>query len=374
MFSKLTVYRIAAGLPGTAEQLGQYLMRTEFQPTAANQAKASGFVAPRAAHGAFAESVAGHWIARVMIETRKVPGDALQRRIDEIVDEFEKLNGRTPGRKQRAEIKEAAVDELLPQAFPKQAAVPVWVDPTSGLLAIGSTSSAHVDEVITLLVRAIPDFALARVVTRLSPAAAMTGLLIEGAADDFTIGRDCVLEATDESKAVVKYQRQDLGRDDVRDHLRAGKVPTSLSLTWRSRVSFTLADSMQLKRVEMLDVVFEGRQADEDTFDADVTIACGELAQLISDLIYMLGGELEEQALAPTGSDTTAVAWDDGESDPMIDRARALVVSHEKASISFVQRHLQIGYNRAARLLESLEREGVVSRMASDGTREIITK
>jgi S-DNA-T family DNA segregation ATPase FtsK/SpoIIIE len=43
-----------------------------------------------------------------------------------------------------------------------------------------------------------------------------------------------------------------------------------------------------------------------------------------------------------------------------------------RASISFIQRKLQIGYNRAARLLEDIEREGVVSAMKTDGSREIL--
>lgn len=292
MFQKLTLYRIAAGLPGTAEQLGHYLMRTEFAPTAANQAKASGFVPPRAAHGAFAESVAGNWIARVMIESRKVPGDALQRRVDEIVHEFEKLNGRTPGRKQRAEIKEAAVDELLPQAFPKQAAVLVWIDPATGLLAIGSTSQAQIDEVITLLVRAVPDFAVSPVVTMLAPCAAMADMLHEcDETGEFAIGMACELASQDETGAVVKYQRQDLNTENVRDHLRDGKVPTSLAMTWRDRVDFVLTDGMQLKRVDFLDMATEPRYTDDDHFDADVAIACGELAQLIAELIEAMGGE-----------------------------------------------------------------------------------
>ena len=49
-----------------------------------------------------------------------------------------------------------------------------------------------------------------------------------------------------------------------------------------------------------------------------------------------------------------------------------MVLQHKRASISLVQRHLRIGYNRAARLLEQMEKYGVVSAMASNGNRDII--
>jgi S-DNA-T family DNA segregation ATPase FtsK/SpoIIIE len=60
------------------------------------------------------------------------------------------------------------------------------------------------------------------------------------------------------------------------------------------------------------------------------------------------------------------------ESDPMYDQAVAIVLQHRRASISLVQRHLRIGYNRAARLLEQMERSGVVSGMATNGNRDIL--
>ncbi len=62
----------------------------------------------------------------------------------------------------------------------------------------------------------------------------------------------------------------------------------------------------------------------------------------------------------------------DGESDPLYDEAVAVVLKHRRASISLVQRHLRIGYNRAARLLETMERSGVVSPMQSNGNRDIL--
>lgn len=61
-----------------------------------------------------------------------------------------------------------------------------------------------------------------------------------------------------------------------------------------------------------------------------------------------------------------------GETDPLYDEAVAIVLKTRRASISSVQRQLRIGYNRAARLVEEMERAGLVSAMQSNGNREVI--
>ena len=61
-----------------------------------------------------------------------------------------------------------------------------------------------------------------------------------------------------------------------------------------------------------------------------------------------------------------------GEQDALYDQAVQVVLQNKRASISLVQRHLRIGYNRAARLLEDMEKAGLVSSMQSNGNREII--
>jgi S-DNA-T family DNA segregation ATPase FtsK/SpoIIIE len=60
------------------------------------------------------------------------------------------------------------------------------------------------------------------------------------------------------------------------------------------------------------------------------------------------------------------------EADPMYDQAVAIVINTRRASISLVQRHLRIGYNRAARLIEQMERAGLVSPMQSNGNRDVL--
>jgi S-DNA-T family DNA segregation ATPase FtsK/SpoIIIE len=71
------------------------------------------------------------------------------------------------------------------------------------------------------------------------------------------------------------------------------------------------------------------------------------------------------------GVDGDLVAGD-GESDPLYDQAVEIVLRTRRPSISLVQRHLRIGYNRAARLLEQMEHAGLVSTMQSNGNREVL--
>ena len=65
-------------------------------------------------------------------------------------------------------------------------------------------------------------------------------------------------------------------------------------------------------------------------------------------------------------------AGEGGEKDPMYDQAVEVVLKDRKASISYVQRKLRIGYNRSARLLEDMEKAGLVSALTASGQREVL--
>jgi S-DNA-T family DNA segregation ATPase FtsK/SpoIIIE len=73
------------------------------------------------------------------------------------------------------------------------------------------------------------------------------------------------------------------------------------------------------------------------------------------------------------GNENGAIAGQGaGEADPLYDEAVGVVLKSRRASISLVQRHLRIGYNRAARLIEEMERAGLVSAMQTNGNREVL--
>ena len=126
--------------------------------------------------------------------------------------------------------------------------------------------------------------------------------LAEGEAPgQFQVERECELKSSAEDRAVVKYTRHTLDIDEVKQHIAQGKLPTKLALNWQGRVAFTLTEAMTLKKVGLLETVFEGTSKEkEDNFDADVAISTGELGQLIPELVEALGGELLEFGTANT--------------------------------------------------------------------------
>ncbi|MEQ1487372.1 MAG: DNA translocase FtsK 4TM domain-containing protein [Methylotenera sp.] len=83
----------------------------------------------------------------------------------------------------------------------------------------------------------------------------------------------------------------------------------------------------------------------------------------------ILSNEAEEGGADFTDSGSSGGA----EVDPLYDEAVSIVLKTRRASISGVQRQLRIGYNRAARLIEDMERAGLVSAMQSNGNREVLT-
>lgn len=289
MFKNAIFYRIETPLP-TSTDLNDALAKQTFHPCSATQEQSTGWVPPRAEYGLFLESIGGHWIAKFQIETKAVPAQVLERKVDEMAKRIEESTGRKPGRKERKEIKDEAKLELLPHAFPKRTACWVWIDPEAGTLLIDTSSQSRADDVVSALVEAIPGLVVQIPSTVQTPSNAMAQWLVDQEAPwTFSIGNECELQAIDESKAVVKYGRHPLEIAEVQEHIKQGKWPTKLALTWDARVEFVLTEGMQLRKLTFLDVVTES--PDAEGFDADVAIFTGEMSKLLPDLIAALGGE-----------------------------------------------------------------------------------
>ncbi|PJE80502.1 DNA translocase FtsK [invertebrate metagenome] len=98
-----------------------------------------------------------------------------------------------------------------------------------------------------------------------------------------------------------------------------------------------------------------------------------EVHRVVADWKQQGGPDYLEDLLNSDAGDTNASEIrEDSEQDPLYDEAVAFVTTTRKASISSVQRKFKIGYNRAARIVETMEEAGVVSPMGSNGNREVL--
>ncbi|MCE3262590.1 MAG: recombination-associated protein RdgC, partial [Pseudoduganella sp.] len=324
--------------------------------------------------------------------------------------ELEEQQGFAPGKKAMKELKERVHDELLPRAFTIRTNTWCWIDPVNGWLVVDAASAAKAEDVLKMLLKAIERMPVESVRVARSPTAVMTAWLQDDEAPaGFTVDMDATMQATGESKAAVVYKRHTLEPEEVRRHIAAGKQCKRLAMTWESKISFVLDESLSLKSIKPLDVMKENdavaRNADE-RFDSDFALMTGELARMFDDLMEALGGEANDlvsparerttsnksvedaargldQMLKASGASATlsvngevqaqfgAQFGPDG-IDLLYEQAVQVVLKHRMASISLVQRHLRIGYNRAGRLLEAMEQGGVVGPMQSNGHRDIL--
>ncbi len=304
MFKNAIVYRIDQWEPPTQADIERRLEAGRFAECAPSQPEAAGWFEPRGEkHGALLESVGGQLILQLCTERKPVPSGVVKQQLEARLDRLEAETGRRPKGKAKKELKEQVVHELLPRAFPKRASTLVWLDLQARLVLIGATAGKQTDAVVTRLVDLFGGLRLAPLQTELSPATAMAGWLSEKEAPrGFSIDRECELKQPDSEKAAVRYARHTLEIDEVGEHIKQGKLPTQLAMTWNGRVSFVLTDTLAIKKIKLLDVVLEQGGQGQDRgdgdggFDADVALTTGELRGMLPDLIEALGGPLEKSA------------------------------------------------------------------------------
>lgn len=305
MFNNTLIYRIGSWEPPAREDIESRLDQARFVACGASQLESVGWVPPRGEKHAFLmEGVGRQLILKLCVERKAVPSAVVKAELEQQLEKIEADTGRRPKGKQAKELKEEIVHGLLPRAFAKRSTTLVWIDPQAQLIMLGTGSVKAADRIVSMLVELLGGgIRLTLLQTTTSPATAMAEWLqSREAPGGFSVDRECELKQPDSEKASVRYTRHTLDIDEVALHIQQGKLPTQLAMTWNSRVSFVLSESMALKKIKLLDVALEGRNSatggQDDGFDTDAALVTGELSGLIPALVEALDGELaQDQAL-----------------------------------------------------------------------------
>jgi len=303
-FRNLQLYRLPAPWNITADALEQQLASRRFQSCGSQDMETRGWASP-CGDDRLVHRVGDQWLIALGVEQRLLPAAVVKQEAEERAEDIAAQQGFKPGRKQMRELREQITQEFLPRAFTRRRKVFAWIDPVRGWLAVDAASRKRAEDVLETLRDALDTLPLALLRTQRSPASAMADWLAGGDAPaGFTIDQDCELRSLTEDKAAVRYVRHALDGEEVRGHLEAGKLPTRLALTFDDRLSFVLTETLEIKRLDFLDVVKErvedaGADDAQALFDASFALMTAELARLLPALLDALGGELEADAPTP---------------------------------------------------------------------------
>ena len=168
---------------------------------------------------------------------------------------------------------------------------------------------------------------------------------------------------------------------DVITGLIKANIPTRLSFQVSSKIdSRTILDQMGAEALlGMGDMLYLAPGTGYPTRVHGAFVSDDEVHRVVEHLKATGAPEYIEDILSGAGGDDEeggegSSDGGDAESDPLYDQAVDIVLKNKRASISLVQRHLRIGYNRSARLIEAMEKAGLVSAMDGRGGREVLAR
>lgn len=391
-FNNLLVYRLTQAIPFDRDPLEDALRSKPAREPASQELSTYGFTAPfgKGENAPLVYMANGFILVCARKVEKIIPSGAIAEAVKEKVERIESEQCRKVYKKERDQIKDEIIQEALPRAFKRSKVTYAAIDPERGLIYVNAASRSVAEDLLSTLRECIGSLPVRPVTVKIAPSATLTDWIKhEQPAPEFYVLDYAALSDTQEGGGTATLKNQDLTGEEAKLHIASGKVATKVSLAWQDKLSFMMDDSLAVKRLKFEDLLHDQAESDggEDAagqFDASFCIMMGTLREFLPELLAAFGGEEIPQGLGedpvPAAKplrqvrDEVQVDAFDGEQDAMYPDAVSFVRSDGRASVSAVQRKFKIGYNRAARLVERMEADGVVTPMNSNGSREVVAQ
>ena len=291
-FRNLTLFVFPAALD--LSELATRLAEFPLKPVGPLELASAGFVSP---HSRDAEALAPECDGALWItlggEEKILPGPAVNAELARRIEAFERTQGRRPGGKQRKQMKDDLLQELLPRAMVKPTRIDALIDTRLGVVAVNTASRKAAEHVVSAVRTARGSFPVLPLNAEVSPRGVLTGwVAVEPLPDGVTLGEACVLKDPSDHGATVRCTDQDLRSDEITRHLEAGKQVTRLALNVDDHVSFELGEDLVLRKFRLLDGALDSLEkgdADDSEdmrreLDARFALMSGELRRVFAVL------------------------------------------------------------------------------------------
>lgn len=291
MFKNLRLFKLDDPAAVDLDRCEAQLAARRFRPCGPLETATMGWVPPLGEETSALSHLAGDCVLIcVRRQERLLPAAVVAETLDEKIAEIEDREARTVGRKERRQVKDEVLLDLLPRAFTRSRRACAYLDRQTGWLLVDSASAKAAEDLVDLLRETLgslpvhpprpprpPELLLTQWVT--------TGELPTG----LTLGDECELRDAQDEKAVVRCRGHDLAAEEIATHLRAGKQVTKLALDWRECLTFVLQEDLSLKRLRFADELLEegldaGQEDEAVRLDAEFILMTGELRALLACL------------------------------------------------------------------------------------------
>jgi len=297
-FKNLAIYRLTEAFTLSPTELEEKLEHQRFKPCGGHEEFSYGWTAPL---GRSAEQLVhqsnGYMMLCATKEEKVLPSSVINEMTMEQILAKEEQEARKLSKKERTDIKDEIIFELLPRAFSFSKRTFAYIDPVGGWLIVDAASAKKAEDLISFLRKNLGSLPLVPVSTKEKPVSTLTQWLINNDAPaDVLIEDECELRAPEEAGGIIRCKRQDLAAPEIKNHLDTGKQVIKLAISWSDRLSFIVDENLSIKRLKFLDLI-QDQVADievdgaEAQFDVDFTIMSQELSTFLPRLLELFGGE-----------------------------------------------------------------------------------
>ncbi len=295
-FRNLQIYRLSETFEVSPEELHEALSEKSFKPCQGLDTFRVGWTSPLGKHSdQLVHATNGCLMLCMRREDRILPASVIRDAVEEKVDIIEAREARSVGRKEKNDIKEEVIVDLLPRAFTKSSRSFAYIDPSNNWVILDCTTANKAEEILSLIRDSLGSFKIKPLAVNHAPSSVMTDWVKNATPDDLQFVDECELKEPVENGGVIRIRGVDLGSDEVQQHLSSGKVISKLAIQWQQRIACVLVDDLSIKRLKFMDLVMEEAAdtvADDEVmrFDADFALMSLEISRFIPALCDYLGG------------------------------------------------------------------------------------
>ena len=299
-FKHLHLYRVHTSDTLTLPLLNDALTGHRFRPVGPHDAARYGWSAPAGRDSdTLVHEVQGHRLIRLAEQKRLLPTAVINEVLEERAAEWEAKQGFSPRRRERQALKEAVIEELLPQAFARTTVTELWWDTQQRLIGINCASSKRAERVLDALRQSLGSLSVTPLAVRVPVARTMTGWLTDPSSrpDRLVIGDQIELRGSDDG--VIRARAVDLNGDEIQAALASGRQASRLAIAIDGVLELTLQEDLALKSLAFDDALLDEASDTEDDNDAilrletDFALMAQALSMAVRELIDWLGGELD---------------------------------------------------------------------------------